>query len=79
MGYRHSSVDLSVPTYHSVVQGSNPKHTICNFSFTVKLMLNLYLPCEKNENKQKEDGFRPSQKQFYNYPEVLQNLYSKTR
>ena len=56
-GCHHWSVDLSAPT----IPGSSPKHAIYTFINFV-----LYLSCEKNENKQKEGGFGPFQKNCAN-------------
>ena len=41
---------------HPAALGLSPKHTIYALSFAV------YLPCEKNKNKQKEAGFGPFKK-----------------
>ena len=55
MGYRHSSVDLSVPTILAPrVRVPSTPSTL--FSFIVFV---LYLSREKNENKQKEAGVCP--------------------
>ena len=46
------------PRYHPVVQGSNPKHTIYAFKY-YNFVLYLSVCWEKDENKEKEDGFGP--------------------
>ena len=52
-GGRHSSVDLSVPTI-LLPQVRVPITPSMLLSFIAKFVL--FLSCEKNENKQKQDG-----------------------
>ena len=55
IGYRHSSVEYSAPTIQPPrVRVPSTPSTLSSF-----VVFLLYLSCEKNENKQKEDGFGP--------------------
>ena len=58
IGYRHSSVEYSAPTIQPPrVRVPSTPSTLLSFGVFL-----LYLSCEKNENKQKEDGFGPFKK-----------------
>ena len=47
-----------VCAYHPAATGLSPKHSIDTFIiYSLSFVLNL--PCDKNENKQKEAGFGP--------------------